>query len=967
MIELYQGFYKEAKEKYGDKIVVLMQVGKFFEMYDSCLITTGESQTNIREASALLEISVSETPISVKKGQPTHNKLFSGFPDYVVKKYERILIRQGYRGVFITQEKEGKNYKREISNIVSAGVFTEEEGDYGEAPVLDRWLWGFFCEEAELDLLVHSAAISCATGKIIIGNTTISSSTGADTIGNDDIYLSLSTYEPAEVIVWHDSIPNLSVNTIRELFHLNYDIPLHIRPYISQKGAVKKEEDILLRAFAMERAMLFAELQIDRKPDVRRVLAHLLAFVEEHNPALIKNLKLPTDFQASEFIRLGNHTLEQVGMINKNRDRQNECYFHYFNKVQTACGRRSLKQRLLQPIKNVEILRSRITVIDQWIKATGKQDVLDSLKRVYDIEKLYRRLQLRSATLIDVYKLLSSIFATGDVITATEGAGFSETENCKSIRRLIGEIRQQWNLTKLASIRDAKEIECVNPWILPNASDLDTYEKEWKEAKEEYARILAECRTIVPDGFQPCREDDRPFAVYATKTRCEKVFKAKVLTATLRIEDVKGSFYLRSTEIDTLNQRGLKILKNWSVEWERVWLQETTQLSASLVAVFPQIVQFIADTDVNLNLALRAEEYGYCLPEFIEETRSGLCTEGLRHGILERIRTEVSYVPHNVALGSLAKDSMITPCSSESGILLFGVNSSGKSSLMKAIGLSVLLAQAGCPVPATQFQIAPYSSVFTRILGNDNLWAGMSSFVVEMTEFRNILEYSDEKSLVLGDELCAGTETSSAASLVAAGLECLLEKRASFFFATHLHELQRFPELMGLKGLRWLHLRVRFDPVSGTLIYDRDLQEGCGQMNYGLEVCRALRMPSVFLDKAVAFRRRLQGAAPVLEAPQSRYNPDVIRRECSICKKNGHHDLEVHHIIHQEKAVKGFVAPGTKKNHAGNLAVLCEECHTKHHTGEITIIGWKETSSGKVLVTNDLMKKPKSKSKPLLL
>ena len=960
MIELYQNFYSDAKQKYGDKIVVLMQVGKFFEMYDSCPIATGQSQTNIREASALLEISVSETPISVKKGQPTHNKLFSGFPDYVVKKYERILIRQGYRGVFITQEKENKGYKREVSNIVSAGIFTEEEGEYGEAPVLDRWLWAFFCEDAEEDLLVHSAAISCATGKIIIGNTTISSTSG-NPQGNDDIYLSLSTYEPAEVIVWHNSSSNLSAQKIRELFHLNYDIPLHIRPYVSQKGAVKKEEDILLRAFAMERAMLFSELQIDRKPDVRRVLAHLLAFVEEHNPALIKNLKLPTDFQASEFVRLGNHTLEQVGMINKNRDRQNECYFHYFNKVQTACGRRSLKQRLLQPIKNVAVLRNRVAVIDQWLKATGKQEVLAGLKCIYDIEKLYRRLQLRSATLIDVLKLISSIIATGDVITATEIAGFCETEDGKSIRGIISELKQQWDLSKMASIRDAKEIECINPWAHTSPSELDTYEKEWRDAKEEYTKILAECRTIVPDAFQPCREDDRPFAVYATKTRCEKVFKAKVLSPTLRIEEVKGSFYLRSAEIDALNQRGLKILKNWAVEWERVWLLETTQLSASLIAVFPKIVTFIAETDVNLNLALRAEEYGYCLPEFIEETpsmRSGLCTEGLRHGILERIRTDVTYVPHNVALGSLAKDDSIEPCVSESGILLFGVNSSGKSSLMKAIGLSVLLAQAGCPVPATRFCLAPYSSVFTRILGNDNLWAGMSSFVVEMTEFRNILEYSDAGSLILGDELCAGTETSSAASLVAAGLECLLEKQASFFFATHLHELQRFPELMGLKGLRWLHLRVRFDAISGTLIYDRDLQEGCGQMNYGLEVCRALRMPTVFLEKAVAFRRRLQGVAPVLEAPQSRYNPDVIRRECSICKKNGHHDLEVHHIIHQEKAVKGFVTPGIKKNHAGNLAVLCEECHTKHHTGEITIIGWQETSSGKVLLTNDRTQKP---------
>ena len=948
MIELYQGFYKEAKEKYGDKIVVLMQVGKFFEMYDSCPIATGESLTNIREASALLEISVSETPISVKKGQPTHNKLFSGFPDYVVKKYERILIRQGYRGVFITQEKEGKVYKREVSNIVSAGTFAEEEADYGEPPVLDRWLWGFFCEQDE-ELLVHSAAISCATGKVIIGNTMLASS------NNDDIYLALSTYEPAEVIVWHSGDPSSKIEaaTLREMFHLPYEVPLHIRPYKQEKGGVQKEEDILIRAFAMERRLLLAELQIDRKPDTRRILAHLLAFVEEHNPTLIKSLKLPTDFQASEYVRLGNHTLEQVGMINKNKDKQNECYFHYFNKVQTACGRRALRQRLLQPVKEVATLRKRVAVIDQWRTASpaSMTTVVSGLKKVYDIEKLYRRVQLKSATVADVWKLLTSIIAVNDIITGTESAGFSETADCVGIRQYITDIRQRWDLVKLAAVRDAKEVECVNPLALGVYPELEELDTKWAEAKAEYAAILAECRTVVPDAFPPTREDERPFAVYGTKTRCQKVSSAKVLTPTLHVEEVKGNYYLSSDEIAALNKRGLLLLKAWQKEWTAVWLSELEHLSAGLLCVFPQIVAFISETDVNLNLALRAEEYGYCSPVYEEGTQSGLVAEGLRHGILERIRRDVVYVPHNIALGSLAKGTDFV-AEAAGGILLFGVNSSGKSSLMKSIGLSVLLAQAGCPVPATSFRIVPYASVFTRILGNDNLWAGMSSFVVEMTEFRNILEYADAGSLVLGDELCAGTETSSAAALVAAGLECLLEKQASFFFATHLHELQKFPELMDLKALKWLHLRVRFDSVTGTLTYDRDLQEGCGQMNYGLEVCRALRMPTVFLDKAVAFRRRIQGqAATVFEAPKSRYNSNVIRHACSVCTQDGIHMLEVHHIIPQEKAKKGKVAPGVPMNHAGNLAVLCEECHDKHHRGDIEIIGWKETSAGKTLVT----------------
>jgi len=949
MIELYQNFYSEAKQKYGDKIVVLMQVGKFFEMYDSCPIATGQGQTNIREASALLEISVSETPISVKKGQPTHNKLFSGFPDYVVKKYERILIRQGYRGVFITQEKEGKVYKRDVSNIISAGTFAEEEAEYS-TPVLDRWLWAFFCEQAvEDEMLIHSAAISCATGKIIVGNTMVGTT-------GDDIYLALSTYEPAEVIVWScgSDGKKLDASTLREMFHLPYDIPLHIRTYEPKKGAVKIEEDILLRSFSLERALLFSELQIDRKPDTRRVLAHLLAFVEEHNPALIKNLKLPTDFQASEYVRLGNHTLEQVGMINKNKDKQNECYFHYFNKVQTACGRRALRQRLLQPVKDINVLRERVAVIDKWRDCAGKPEVLTGLKKVYDIEKLYRRIQLKSASVADVWKLLSSLFSIEDVIKGTELAGFPETEDTKNIRILLRDTEKRWDLVKLAQVRDAKETECVNPWPSSISATLNAHEKGWTEAKTEYAKILAECRSIVPDAFTPTREEDRPFAVYATKTRCDKIMKAKVLTPTLHVEEVKGHYYLRSDEIDAVNTKGIVALKGWEKEWAIVWPKELDDLSARLSMVFQQIVSFVAETDVNLNLAERAEEYGYCSPVYEEGEHSGLVAEGLRHGILERIRRDVMYVPHNVALGSLAVgplgDGFVAQA--EGGILLFGVNSSGKSSLMKAVGLSVLLAQAGCPVPASTFKIVPYASVFTRILGNDNLWAGMSSFVVEMTEFRNILEYADQQSLVLGDELCAGTETSSAAALVAAGLECLLEKKASFFFATHLHELQRFPELLSRAGLKWLHLRVRFDPITGQLTYDRDLQEGCGEMNYGLEVCRALRMPTAFLEKANSFRRRLQGQAPsVFEAPQSRYNSSVIRRSCSVCSKDGVHELEVHHIVEQKKAIKGKVAPGVSKNHAGNLAVLCEECHTKHHKGEIEIVGWKETSAGKMLIT----------------
>jgi DNA mismatch repair protein MutS len=302
---------------------------------------------------------------------------------------------------------------------------------------------------------------------------------------------------------------------------------------------------------------------------------------------------------------------------------------------------------------------------------------------------------------------------------------------------------------------------------------------------------------------------------------------------------------------------------------------------------------------------------------------------GLRHPIIERMVT-VPYVAHTVALGSSRSD-----VSSESGILLYGMNASGKSSLMKAIGLCTVLAQAGFPVPATSLQLTPFTAIFTRILGNDNLWAGLSSFAVEMTEFREILRHADERSLVLGDELCSGTESLSATALVAAGVETLVQRRAKFVFATHLHELAALPDIAGLKGVRPFHLKVHYDAATDVLVYDRTLAPGSGSAMYGLEVCRALDLPINFLDRAMAIRKGLSGAT----AHRSIYSASAVVDVCAVCGSTDR--LETHHIVPQAEG-------GT--HHPGNLVCLCATCHDDHHGGRIDIHGWEETSAGRRLL-----------------
>ena len=174
--------------------------------------------------------------------------------------------------------------------------------------------------------------------------------------------------------------------------------------------------------------------------------------------------------------------------------------------------------------------------------------------------------------------------------------------------------------------------------------------------------------------------------------------------------------------------------------------------------------------------------------------------------------------------------------------LVYGMNASGKSTLMKATGIAILLAQAGSYVPALRLRFRPFRAIYTRILNHDNLFAGLSSFAVEMSELRDILRQADERSLVLGDEMCSGTESLSAMSLVAAGIEWLSAKRAKFIFATHLHDLPSLIDCSALKLKVW-HLRVEYDPVSQKLIYDRTLMPGSGSSLYGLEVANAMDLP----------------------------------------------------------------------------------------------------------------------------
>lgn len=252
------------------------------------------------------------------------------------------------------------------------------------------------------------------------------------------------------------------------------------------------------------------------------------------------------------------------------------------------------------------------------------------------------------------------------------------------------------------------------------------------------------------------------------------------------------------------------------------------------------------------------------------------------------------------------------------------------STLMKSLGVAVIMAQCGMFVPCGAMKWSPFSSLFTKIGSRDNIWKGKSTFITEMSELKHIMDRSNEKSLILCDELTSGTETFSATGIVASTLEMFLEKQAKFIMTTHLHTLKQFEPLMTHSQLRVMHFSMEYHKEEKKLMFDRVLREGSGKSIYGLEIAEYLGFPDDFLKKAFHYRTHLDPHSIEIEPKKrSRYNSKKWMDTCENCGAKT--ELHTHHIQHQKDATEDGYIGNYHKNRLGNLRVLCRTCHENEH------------------------------------
>ena len=881
LLQTYRNLYNKYQASYGDDTCIFLLVGKFYELYDTINPDTDTSYTSMMRATQIMNIQVN------KKDTAEGQTLFAGIPEQSRDKFAQTLTSRGWTVVIVDQVKSGtKVTDRTTARILSPGTHVEMAGQERMSVA------ALVCQDGQ-----HSCSVNDLTTGEVFSLTT-------DTA--DSILHMFQIYNVSEVVTIND------VQEAKARFGVK-----QVHQIQSSNESATARQDYFRRMFKVKSLMpVLTHLNISEP--IEKSLLYLLRFVEDHFPQQAERLTSHTMYNPNKHLRLANNIIEQLNIINSSHKSVLDLVDH----THTAIGKRSMRERILRPITNPVELEERWAQIEWATHNPTNANI--TLKGMYDLPRLHFKIASANINAIDILQLFQSYGATACLIKSLANTPLAcNTALVEKISefRTAFEVFDEDKATKKAN---GEIIGFLTAQAGPRTAQIEKKIEEiqatWKTALETFCKGA----NISPNVFTIEKKSDgyileAPRNLHASLTAKKFTGSSLNLTSTLK---KSGPLEISCDAFTTFCQSMLFA----ESQLDRTLKEEYTPICDSLWDLLKELqpwIDWIGNVDCSLALASVAVKNRWCKPAIGDS----LALKGLRHPLLEsasHANSRLEYIKHDVSLDD-----------TQNGWLIYGVNASGKSSLMKATGIAVILAQAGSFVPATEMTIRPYDAAFSRIWTHDNIWAGLSSFAVEVAELSDILRLSTSRSLVLGDEVCSGTESSSATALVAATIESLEKKGTHFMFATHLHDLLKvkgFPR----PGVAVWHLRVITQP-DGKLIYDRSLQPGPGSATYGLEVAKAMGLPFELIQRAHEIRRSLEGITTVQDAPKSVYNAQIQRQACEVCKSPCSSELEVHHIEEQAKG---------GSNQLRNLIVVCESCHDKHHNGTIQISPLTQTSYG---------------------
>nr|YP_010322746.1 MutS-like protein [Azoriella bayeri]UKP87378.1 MutS-like protein [Azoriella bayeri] len=968
----YFNLAEENYSKYGLSVIQLIQIGKFYELWhepDTPSRQQAYSQAELLIGPSMQSKTLGATPpieqiaslLDMRIISPSKRSLLQmGFPIYSLTNHLSTLLDKGWTVIVIDELVTGKSgpKQRAVSQVYSPSCNLEDCSE------LSYVLSIYFSSDNLLGITLFSA---------MNGHSIMFPVSWAD---RDKVARLLISYRIREIVIWVNSGvgSEILINSIYNLLigwnlfpsEPNAKIEVmgealtNLPCYLSYRYENNNKEWFLLHIYVGINAEWFNKnyqeytlskiFQSTWTENVNQVdlisLLGVLQFVKDRNPNLIKNLQLPERYNSVVSplnLILCNRAEYQLDLLPKRGKLGG--LLSLVDYCCTAMGKRLLKFRLLNPITDCSELNLRYKEIATFKQLLDKK-IFDNfeLKHIKDLSSLHRQWAIcaSSDTTLPPKKLSqiyhSYLFANQLIKKLINNKWIdiqpspSIGPQLESLIEEIGRIFQIDNL--LGDFNDVLQPTNSLTNLLVQQRTLRAQLTEWAEQTSNI--VFQDTISIKAEHFN---KEGYAFSILSKKlTELEHYMaNTSISNSSIIVLGKRGNHHIItspaihkiSIELNVLEERINAYVK-------QTYNRELKKLYFSYSKLFLPLVNIISRLDVALSGAIVAVKFNYikpCLTLAESQQPKGLIEAiNLRHPLVEQLNTQEECVAHDISL-------------EDKGMLIFSVNGAGKSTLLRAIGINVILAQAGMYVAADSFKLRPYHYLITRILGGDDLHRGQGTFEVEMRDLSTILKLANYNSLILGDEICHGTEVNSGTAILAATIERLTAAQTSFVLSTHLHQVCSLID----SPVRYYHLSV-IQQEGLDLIYERKLKPGPGPSQYGIEVMSHIIKDKKFYNSALRYRKLINWKPPSRSESSSlavfrpsKYSAQVFIDSCEIC---GAPAEAIHHI-----QPKSQFKSQTKKlcNRRSNLVPVCSSCHLNIHRNKISILGWKRTPGHKKL------------------
>ena len=818
--------YLELKEQNPDSIL-FFRLGDFYEMFAE----------DARLASRELDLTLTSRDRG-KRAKPEEEQVpMCGIPYHASESYIARLIAKGYK-VAICEQMEDPALakglvKRDIIRVVTPGTVTSEG-------CLEEKASNFLCA-----VCADSRSAGIAFCDITTGRAHLTAFTGKDRI--EHVINELGRFSPAEAVLNDGAYSQADlVSALREKFRCrveNAGERLFLLP---------EAERNIRRQFG---GGAWARLPA-AQPAAARALGGLLAFLYETQKTDLSYINDLDYYEQGRFMELDLAARRNLELTATMRGQEKKgSLLWVLDRTQTSMGGRCLRNWLERPLLNVAAITRRSGAVAALVENTiGREELTAALSGLGDMERLISRIVYGTAGGRDLGGLRASIEKLPDIKGRL--AGFPD--------RRLQELSEELDTLEDLGTRIAATI-CDEPPFSVREGELirDGFHPEVDRLRH----ILKSGKGVIPE--MEARERERT-GIRNLRIKYNKVFgytievsnsyKGQVPETYIRKQTLAGAERYITQELKELENSILTASDRVvALEYE-LFTQLRQEISDASGRVL-KTAAAVAEADALASLAAVASRNNYCRPD-VDESGVIEIREG-RHPVVERVLKDSLFVPNDTFLGE--KESRVA--------VITGPNMAGKSTYMRQVALIVLMAQMGSFVPASYARIGVVDRIFTRVGASDDLSAGQSTFMVEMTEVADILRCATKRSLLILDEIGRGTSTFDGMSIARAVLEhCAGPKTlgAKTLFATHYHELTELENT--LPGT--VNYNIAVKARGEDIVFLRKIIPGGADRSYGIEVAKLAGLPDKVLQRArqvleeLETANNVQYAAPRREAEQ---------------------------------------------------------------------------------------------------